>query len=159
MERLKTFAKYALIIIGFYILSNILIDACIKSTYAPMTGYDKIQQDGIKIEIDDAKATFINGYVEGKIVNETEETLQGEYIKIDFFSERDICLGSKYVKIDNLAKNENQEFRIGFKFRDVEYYEFSKTNQIEHVEEHQFISDEMGVAIIFSTVIFLYFFG
>lgn len=159
MERIKTFGKYALIIIAFYIISNILISASIKSTYAPITGYDKIKQSGIKVEISDAKATFVNGYVEGKILNETEEVIENQYLRIDLYSKRKVCLGSKYVKIEDLSSNESQEFKMGFKVRDAEYYEFSLTSEIKEVEEQQFISEEMGTLLIFSTVLLLCFFG
>lgn len=53
MDRLKTFLKYALWIIGFFILSNFLIYVGLNSNYRDLERKDSIQQ----VQIYQAEAT------------------------------------------------------------------------------------------------------
>lgn len=68
MDRMKTFGLYALCIILFFIFSNIMIDIAIKAMYNPI---DKIVEtrDDLILKVNDAKATYVNGYVEGNVRN------------------------------------------------------------------------------------------
>ena len=40
MSRMKTFFKYALVVILFYIFSNVMINAFFKVSYTNITNYD-----------------------------------------------------------------------------------------------------------------------
>ena len=66
MSRMKTFFIYAVLIVAFYFLSNILIYLFIKGTYKDITG--EIAADNI--EVVKAEATYVNGYIDGKITLE-----------------------------------------------------------------------------------------
>lgn len=158
MDRMKTFGLYALCVILFFIFSNVMINVAIKATYMQI-GADIILQDNLKIELDDAKATYVNGYVEGSIKN-TGANTENTYIKIDLYSKRDILLGTKYVKVENLKQNEERDFRMGFKFTDVDHCKVEMVKNIdeENVTEEQFTSTEMRFAVLITTVIFLCYF-
>ncbi len=121
MDRMKTFGLYALCIILFFIFSNIMINFAIKGTYKPI-GTDVILREDLKISINDVKATYINGYVEGSVKNIGEEVNMA-YVKIDLYSKRDNLLGTKYVKMPNIRKNETRQFRTGFEFTEVKRVE------------------------------------
>lgn len=157
MDRMKTFGIYALIVILFFIFSNVMIDIAIKCSCSPIDIYQKTEQ-GIEINISEAKATYANGYVGGSIKNENSE-IEKTYIKIDLYSKRDVCLGTKYVTIENLKLGESRDFRMGFKFTDVEYTKISRVNQIEEtVEEQSFISENLAGVVLLTTVVLLCFF-
>ena len=61
----------------------------------------KIEVENPNITIEQAKATYVNGYVNGKIKNNTEETINEKYIKFEFSTLRDVNIGNKYLKIEN----------------------------------------------------------
>ncbi len=66
MKRMKTFLIYFLIFIGFYILSNLLINAYIKTSYYKISSYD-IEVEDATVTIISAKASKDDGHIEGKI--------------------------------------------------------------------------------------------
>ena len=85
MKRMKTFLKYAIWIILFFILSEILINASLNGSYKDITRKDNIQQ----VEIVSAEATNINGRVKGTIRNSEKDYLTGEYSPVFILEE--IC--------------------------------------------------------------------
>ena len=159
MDRMKTFGIYALCVILFFIFSNVMINVAIKATYMQI-GADILLQDDLKIELDEARATYVNGYVGGKIKN-TGTNTESTYIKIDLYSKRDVLLGTKYVKIEDLKQNEERDFRMGFKYTDVDYCKVEMVNEIdeENVTQEQFTSTEIRFAKLLATVILLCYFG
>ena len=62
MSRIKTFCKYILLLVGFYILSNILIFFGINTSYNNLSIKDSIPE---QVHITDASATLVNGRVKG----------------------------------------------------------------------------------------------
>ena len=68
MDRMKTFGIYALCIILFFIFSNIMIDIAIKATYYPID-IVVVTKDDFILKVNEAKATYVNGYVEGNVRN------------------------------------------------------------------------------------------
>ena len=60
MGRLKTFGKYILMIVAFYVFSTIVSAGFIRGTYADMGG--KVYQGGnLSVYVDEAKSSFVNG--------------------------------------------------------------------------------------------------
>jgi len=149
MSRMKTFFVYAIIIILFYFLSNILIYLFIKGTYKDITG--EIVSDNI--EVIKAKSTYVNGYIDGKITNNAMEELIDKYVKIEIYSKRGVCLGIKYIDIPYLEAGEEKEFHIGYKLKDAYRYKISVVENVNEATEEQFISEEMKWYIIAATLI------
>ena len=86
MSRMKTFLKYALWIIGFFIFSEIVIYIGINSSYKDIQRKDNTAQ----VQIAQAQATLVNGRIKGRITATIEDYLTGKYIRIEFYSKRDI---------------------------------------------------------------------
>lgn len=124
MDRMKTFLKYALWIVVFFIFSELLINVGLNSSYKDMTAISSI--DNIKVE--QAQSTLINGRIKGIIEN--NEQLIGKYIKFDFYSKRNNLTGSKYVKIEP----NTSLFEFYFELQDITSYDISITNKIEGEE-------------------------
>lgn len=159
MSRMKTFGLYALCVILFFIFSNIMIDIAIKATYNPIDTY-LIKEENITIDIKEAKATYVNGYVGGTITNQTQENINQTYIQIDLFSKNNVYLGSKYIGIENWKQGETREFRIGFKFTNVKYAKVKRVEEVSpEVPENAFLSENLSFTILLSTIIFLCYFA
>lgn len=159
MDRMKTFGIYALCVILFFIFSNVMINVAIKATYMQI-GADILLQDNLKIELDEARATYVNGYVEGSIKNTGVDT-ESTYIKIDLYSKRNVLLGTKYVKVEDLKQDEERDFRMGFQFTDVDYCKLEMVKDVDekNIPAEQFTTTELRFAKLLATVIMLCYFG
>ena len=127
MDRMKTLLTYALWIILFWILSDILIHVGLDSTYK------NIQQRGETtkgIEIVQMQATAVNGRAKMKI-NDT--ALSGKFLKVDLYSSTGVNLGTQYIEIGKVKENEIKEIETYFKISEVKSYEIT-------------VVDEMGVS-------------
>lgn len=142
MDRMKTFAIYALIIIVFFVFSNFLIAVGLNSSYGNISSKGEIPE---QVHIDTAQATLINGRIYGTITNSGSDDISGKYLEIDFYSERDNLLGRTYIQINNLNKGETQDIELHFKLQNVDYYTLSITDEkIETgTEKVELIKDDM----------------
>ena len=113
MSRMKTFFIYLLLFVGLYVVSNLLIEAYIKTSYYKIETYD-IDVKEANITIMTAKASKDDGHIEGKIVNNTNEKVTNRYMKVELFSNKDVNLGTEYVKIDELNPGDLKNFKIDF---------------------------------------------
>lgn len=156
MSRMKTFIIYALIIVAFWIFSNLIIYISINGSYKSIDA--KVETNTIpEVIVSNAKATYINGLVKGSIKNNTSDIINKKYIKIDCYSPRNIKLGTKYVLIENLQKKENREFEMYFKFTDIKYVVISTTDNAENATETEFLSEQVSTYLIVGTLICLFF--
>ena len=118
MSRMKTFFKYAMWVILFFIFSEIMININLETVYRNIGRKDNLPQ----ITIYQAQATKVNG-------NQAENKIESKYIKVDFYSERDVLLGTKYIDVSAMRENETQDLELYFKLQNVDYYEMSFTNE------------------------------
>ena len=83
MSTLKTFAKYAIWLILFWVLSDILIYYGINSTYKAISNKGENPK---QVTINSAEATKVNGRIIGKVSNDEENDLSGKFLKIDLYA-------------------------------------------------------------------------
>lgn len=155
MAKLKKYLLYVIIIVAFWIFSDILIYISINSTYANVN--TRVYSISPEITVGESKATYVNGYIKGNIKNNTDSIINNKYLKIELYSPRDVKLGTKYIKIENLDVNKYQEFEMWYKFTDVEYVNITVTDNIENATEEEFLSQEATTTLILGTLIVLYF--
>lgn len=117
MNRVKTFAKYALWIILFWIFSDILINVAINTTYKNINRIGEIPNG---IQVVEMEATAVNGRIK-LIVNNTQ--LSGKYVKINLYSDLENLLGTQYLSIGNISEGEQKEISTYFKIPEVKKYE------------------------------------
>ena len=117
MNRVKTFAKYALWIILFWIFSDILINVAINTTYKNINRIGEIPNG---IQVIEMEATAVNGRIK-LIVNNTQ--LSGKYVKINLYSDLENLLGTQYLSIGNISEGEQKEISTYFKIQEVKKYE------------------------------------
>ena len=122
MDRVKTFAKYAIWIILFWIFSDILIYAGINSTYKDIKAKGEIP-DGI--EVVQVQATTVNGRIKLKANN----SLSGKFLKVDLYSSSDNILGTQYIEIGNVSENQVKEIETYFKISEVKSYQITVVDE------------------------------
>ena len=154
MNRLKTFLIYILIIVGVYILSNILIFIGLNVNYNPITTKSNIPE---QISIQKAEATLVNGRIYGTITNNQESNANGKYIKAEIYSSKDKLLGTKYLTISNIDKGSTENFKIFFKAEDACYYNINLVDNVEQQSESLasiFLSEDLKKSVILRTLFY-----
>lgn len=158
-KTLKLFLQFGAIFIILYFFLDFLTFAFVKSTYNPINDYE-IEINSPKIEITEAKATYINGSVKGKVTNNTGEDIDKLYVKINFYSERNVDLGTRFAKIENLKQGETKDFEVKFKFQEVKNFKVNVTKEavINDDEGTHMFDGFTGIAVIFASLIFIRYF-
>lgn len=155
MSRLKTFAKYAIWIILFWILSDILIYYGVNSTYKNLKIKNEIPS---QVTIKNAEATKVNGRIKGTIANKEDSDISGKYLKIDLYSDNGNLLATEYEEIGNLRTNEVKSFETYFKMQDVKQYEVNIVDEkTEETTSEVFMTEDMkntGVLLLLTYMIF-----
>ena len=138
MDRMKTFFKYAMWIILFYIFSNILIYLNLETTYQNIGRKDNLPQ----VTVYQAQATKINS---------SEHKITNKYLRIDLYSERDTFLGSKYIDVSTMRDDETRNFEEYFKVQDVDYYEMKFVDEKEEGELPEMLKDLTREQVVWGT--------
>lgn len=123
MDRIKTFVKYAIWLILFWILSDFLIYLGINSTYKTIKPRGEIPTG---IEVVQMQATAVNGRAK---INVKDVALSKKFLKIDLYSLNEVNLGTQYIEIGNVKENQNKEFETYFKISDVKSYEITVVDE------------------------------
>ena len=156
MSRMKTFLIYLLVVVAVYFFVDFASFAYIKTSYEDLQNFS-INMENPKIKITDSKATYINGYIKGYLLNNEEYTIDKKYVKFEFFSPNNVFLGKKYVKLENFKPNQEKEFEVRFNLENVKSYKISLADEKENVTEEELTLDtETKGLLLITTLIFLY---
>ena len=131
MSRLKTFFIYAVIVATIVLCTDFIVSFILNSNYSEIK-YD-IGVTEPKIEIIEAKTTYMNGYIKGTITNNTNTEIINQFIKIEFYNNRNNKVGTEYLKIDNLKVQEAKNFELKYKIKNVDHIKL--TIVLEQTEE------------------------
>ena len=154
MDRLKTFLIYALIVVGFIILSEFLINVGLNSEYEAITRIDNTKE----VQIYQAEATLANGRIRG-IIQNTDSDISNKYAKFSFYSERNLLLGKKYIKIDTLENGKVQPIELFFKLEDVGSYSVEIVDEKDDTGEIELLPKDLTKPeVILATAILLLMF-
>lgn len=126
---MKRFFKYFLAIIIVYVIVDIASFYVLKSTYR--TKEYSVESDEVSIQIEEAKATFVNGYIKGKVRNIQSKHLSNKYLKIDAYSKRDVLLGTKYIELGTLVPGEAKDINASFNYEQIENIKISTIDASE----------------------------
>ena len=83
-----------------------------------------------------------DGYIEGKIVNNTNEKVTNKYMKVELFSKNNVNLGTEYAKIDELNPGDLKNFKIDFKCDNVTSFKITFISEEQKNEEKPENSNE-----------------
>ena len=128
MDTVKKFIKYAIILIIGYVLINILTYGIVANTYYNVNDY-QILAESPSITITESKATRINGYVVGKVTNNTDALIYNKYLRMNFYNQNGQYLGSNYVELSNFQSGKTLEFRTNYRYLKVASYTIDVTDQ------------------------------
>ena len=129
-QRIKVFFCYFLIFATFFIFSDIMVYFYTKSLYQPITGYE-VNCINPEITVLTAEASNSTGNLGGIIKNTTNEKMEEQYIKFEFYTPRDVKMGTKYLKVDSLEPNGQQEYEFGFRYDNIEHVKISRATEEE----------------------------
>lgn len=124
MNTMKKFTKYAIWLILFWILSDILIYFGINSTYKTIEQKGEIP---VGIEVIQMQATTVNGRTKLKV---NDSILSGKVMKIDLYSSTGVNLGTQYIELGNIKENESKEIATYFKIAEVKSYEITVVEEM-----------------------------
>lgn len=156
MDTIKTFAKYVIWLVLFWILSDILIYYGINSTYKSISQKNEITS---QISVENAEATKVNGRISGTVTSTEEENLSGKYLKIDLYAESGNILETNYLEIGNLNENETKNFETYFKMQDVKFYDVNIVDEKpELVENTSFMTEDMTKLGVLGLLTYMIFF-
>ena len=136
MNTVKTFIKYIIWIILFWILSDFLINVGLKSTYKEM---QKVEQIPSGIQVKEIKSTAVTN-------------LSGKFIKVDLYSSKDNLLGTQYLEIDEIKENQTKEIDTYFKIADVKKYKISVTDEKGESTEGFMDTAMSAITIVLSVI-------
>lgn len=156
-NRMKNFFTYFLMFILLYAIVDILSFGYIYSTYKTIEQYEIVVTNP-DITVEKAKATNVNGFVEGKIRNNGTTTISNQYLKFDFYSERGVKVGTKYLQVDTLGESTEKEYKVQFRFDNVKYFTVNLATQeeVDNAQEFELkIEDDIGVPLLFSGLLLL----
>lgn len=128
MSRLKTFGKYLLMFVAFYIFSTIISMGFISTSYSEMK--QTIYPDNsLSVKLDEAKSTLVNGYVKGSVTNTSETDVKDKYIKLEFISNKNNKISYKYIQVDELKAREEKNFTINFRAENIKSCNIKVTDE------------------------------
>ena len=142
MDRVKTLFKYALWIILFWILSDVLIYFGINSTYKDIVSKSEISK---QITINDAEATTVNGRILGSVTNSEDNDISEKYLKVDLYSDIGNLVGTNFLEIGNLGTIETKSFETYFKIQNVKSYEINIVDKkiVEEAKNEGIIGNDL----------------
>ena len=152
----KKFLIYFLLVIAFFIFSQIIIYIAINTTY----GYKKVEIKSTIPMSAEVQATSVNGFAKVKVKNIIDNPIENKYIKINCYSKNDVLMGTKYIKIDKIDAKEEKEFEVRFNFNRVERAVIDIVEKQaltdEPIKQEQLMSDpKMGFAALVAAVTLL----
>ena len=128
MDKLQTFLRYLLIIVGFFLISEFLSGQLIKQMYVKLNGSvkEEFEYNGentvLDVEIIEAKATKMNGYITARVTNNTNKVIDKAYLKFDMFAKKDLKAISRYMEINDLEPGKSKDYTLKFRAGYVDTY-------------------------------------
>lgn len=149
MDKMKKYFIYIILLILLAVLSEFLIAVGLNSTYKQMQN----SSSGIdNVSILQAESTKVNGRIRGIINYDNNNSINGKYLKFDFFSDRNVNMGSKYIEIDKTSTE--QPFELFFKLNNVTNYKMSVVDEKDAATEIELIPKDLSKPeIIMATII------
>ena len=128
MDKMKTFTIYVLLIIGFFVFSELASGQLLKQLYKNLSGSTEsnLSYNGENLDVDteviDAKATRMNGYITVRVKNNTNQTIDKAYLRLDLFAKGNIKAITRYMDITDLKPGESKDYTLKFRAGYVDSY-------------------------------------
>ena len=146
MGRIRTFEKYIIWVVAFYLFTMLLTYIGLNSTYRNIESLDEMPE-GVKIDL--SQATSVNGRILGEVTSTENNNLNGKYLKVDIFSKDNQLIGSKYLEINDTNLNEPKKFAVYFSAENVKKYSVDILENNEQTRQMGMRAKELFKKIIF----------
>lgn len=158
MDRLKTFLKYLIVFVAFYIFTDVLTSIALSNNYKIMQCAE-FDSGSYIVETQNAKSTSVSGYIDGTIKLKPEYENPEKYLEFDFYSKYGNLMGRKYLDLSDKDLTSEQPFKINFDFDDILKYEVKATNDVQKISEIQkdMVSKGYMALTVVGALIILYY--
>ena len=132
MKRMKTFCKYALWIIVFFIFSTIVSDILIQKSYKPVSNENihiEKASDGFELTVERADSNKRQGYFIGTVKNTSKHVIAKKYVKVESFYKGKF-MQEKYLAFENLQPGEERKFKLLYKVGQIDQFKVSYVDEI-----------------------------
>ena len=150
MNTMKRFWKYLIFLILFWILSDILIQIGIDSTYKNIQSRTEIPNG---VEVVQMQATAVNGRMK---IKANDESLSGKFLKIDLYSSTGVNLATQYIELGTIRENQIKDYETYFKISEVKSYEIAVVEEMGESTEG-FMDTALSAMTVLGIVIKLLF--
>lgn len=140
MDRLKTFSKYIIWIVLFYVFSCICTYVGFNATYKNIENIENIPE---QVNIELAQATSVNGRIYGKISKINQNGVNGKFIKVQIYDRNNNLAGTKYLKIENLENEGEKKFAVYFTANNIKRYTVEIISDSEKTQEEIIAANEL----------------
>lgn len=154
MGRIRTFEKYIIWVVAFYLFTMLLTYIGLNSTYRNIESLDEMPE-GVKIDL--SQATSVNGRILGEVTSTENNNLNGKYLKVDIFSKDNQLIGSKYLEINDTNLNEPKKFAVYFSAENVKKYSVDILENNEQTRQMGMRAKELFKKIFLDKDLKLYF--
>lgn len=129
----KRFIKSFLVICLFFVISTFLEKNLIQKMYTPLKSANGSSDSVINetnsdvdITVKSAKASRMNGEVEVELKNNSDETINGKYLKYELYTNtNDKAALTRYLKVDDLKPGESKTYKLKFNAGYIDNYKVS----------------------------------
>ena len=104
-----------------FVFVGVCTAVCVKSMYRPIRSYE-IHAEYPTVTVDEAKQTSANGYIKGTVSNQSEDEINGKYIKFTFYTNNNVDIGKEYIEIGSLKPQETKTYEAKFRYQNVERF-------------------------------------
>lgn len=132
MDRMKTLFTYALIVVLFWIFSNVAINLILKNSYKNVEQNNiKIEKtnNGFEINVEKANANKMQSYFTGIIKNTSNKVIEKQYVKVESFYKGKF-MQEKYLAFENIQPGEERKFKLLYEIGNIDEYKVSYVNEI-----------------------------
>lgn len=129
MDRMKTFFIYFLLFVGMFVVFNLLENGLTASMFGEVKG-TATGNEQLAIEVSDSKASNVNGYMDIKITNTSDEHVDKAYAQVDLMDEFGNVVSTQYITVEDLAPGESKTYKVKYDGNNIEGYKVAVVDEI-----------------------------
>ncbi len=123
-NNLKRYFLYFIIIFAFVSIGTYM---AIKTMYKDIQAYE-IQATNPTVTVSEAKATNVNGYIRGEVINEGEEDISDKYLLFLLCNKNNEVISREYINIGTVFAGQTKTYELKFKQDNVERFYVAVTD-------------------------------
>ena len=114
-RNLRRWLIWFILLFIFVTIGSIL---AVKTMYKDIKVYPNQVAD-LKIEVSEAKATNVNGYIKGDVTNQGNEKINGKYLCFALCNKANEIVDTEYIELENLEVGQTKTYELKFKDNNI----------------------------------------